>query len=479
MGSDHEPNDTPQPLQNLKSALSQCCRELESSSPGFIDRSTTLHNLGAALHAYGSHWPQPAYGEPGFEEALAEEEEAVECFRHALQLFPLDHAERANALHQLVNNVGSRGWNMHNVDDLDEAIQYAEDLLQLRPVGNSEHPSILQVLARLYFWSYCVQEEAAALENAIDYGQQALEIGEYDGVLPLESGFLLSSLVERYKRTGRTEDLRTVNEYYRQHLKFAGCDVPSDSCSDPANSTECFEEAIQLHHRQLDLQPADDPDRPLTLANLSTIFQYRFGHLNNMDDINEAVQLSREAYELDHYDRTLGELSDVLLTRFRILGQMDDIEEVIRLRREALQIFHGSNRTGISRLLYGLGAAVFERFDLLHNMDDLDEVIQLLQEALGHMPINHPLEYRNFSSLAHLLHARYKETQQEADLDQALDLHSQVLKLLPPGEPDPNPSLEVLARVVAAEPVPVYGTLDDLITEVRYFCCFPLLAILT
>lgn len=79
--------------------------------------------------------------------------------------------------------------------------------------------------------------------------------------------------------------------------------------------------------------------------------------------------------------------------------------------------------------------------------------------------------YKELGNLSIAHHARYNQTQRAKDLAEALDLHAQVLTLLPPGE-HIRASLEALASGVTEVNGPIARNIDYLIIGVRCFRFF-------
>jgi tetratricopeptide (TPR) repeat protein len=76
---------------------------------------------------------------------------------------------------------------------------------------------------------------------------------------------------------------------------------------------------------------------------------------------------------------------------------------------------------------------------------DLDEAILLHRQALKLFPPPHPNRSGSLNNLASVLLTRFEHGGQQHDLDEAISLHRQALKLRPPPHPDRSTSLDNLA----------------------------------
>ncbi|KAJ6574229.1 CHAT domain-containing protein [Mycena capillaripes] len=174
-------------------------------------------------------------------------------------------------------------------------------------------------------------------------------------------------------------------------------------------------EAIQLHRQALKIQGASYPGRSTTLSNLGLAIRQRFHQEGDPKDLAEAIDLYREALILDEplypgRSAVLNCLADSLATRFWQQGDSRDMSECIQLHREALKLRGPSHpRRGAS--INNLGLALLQRFKQQGDLEDLDESIKLHREALTLWQPPHP------------------DCRQPWDINEAIELHRQALAL--------------------------------------------------
>jgi len=132
----------------------------------------------------------------------------------------------------------------------------------------------------------------------------------------------------------------------------------------------------------------------------------------------------------------LNKLAADLYTRFQKSGNTEDINEAVDLSREALHACSsGSER---SSFLAVLSYTLKLRFQHLRNPDDIEECITLIREALSLRPPGHPGRQRSLINYARALKARYDLYSNPADLEEANDLEKQAtqdLRSVNPGSP--------------------------------------------
>ena len=112
-------------------------------------------------------------------------------------------------------------------------------------------------------------------------------------------------------------------------------------------------------------------------------------------------------------------LALALSTRYNQLGAIQDLNEAIPLSREALDVCPQTytNRPGYMNNLVG---CLFTRYKQLGEMQDLDEAIVLAQEALDLCPQGHPYRSEYLTNPACRLSTRYNQLGRMGDLTRQL-----------------------------------------------------------
>ncbi|KAI9567924.1 CHAT domain-containing protein [Boletus coccyginus] len=254
--------------------------------------------------------------------------------------------------------------------------------------------------------------------------------------------------------------------YLAQHLRdryeqFGGTRHPERSRSlkglagglltrhEQLGQMEDLDEAIVLVREALDLCPQGHPDRSKALSCLAVFLSIRYEQIVGMEGLDEAIVLDREALDLclqGHPNRStfLNNLAIDLSTRYKHLGGWEDLDEAIVLSREALDLRprgHPLRSTSLNTLAIDLST----RYKQLGRREDLDEAIVLGREALNLHPQGHPHRSLSLNNLANRLFTRYDQLGRTEDLDEAIVLDREALDLRPQGHPDRSMSLNNLA----------------------------------
>ncbi|KAJ6532462.1 CHAT domain-containing protein [Mycena capillaripes] len=216
--------------------------------------------------------------------------------------------------------------------------------------------------------------------------------------------------------------------------------------------TQDINETIELHREALALCGPSHPDHGGSLNNLAVAVQSRFEQQGDSKDIDEAIALHREALALHgpshpHYSISLNNLAAAVQTRFEQHGDTKDIDEAIALHRRALAL-RGPSHPHRSGSLNNLANAVQTRFEQQGNSKDIDETVELHREALALCGPSHPHHSGTLNNLAAAVHTRFKQQGDPKDIDEAITLHREALALHRPSHPDRSMSLNNLATAV-------------------------------
>lgn len=244
----------------------------------------------------------------------------------------------------------------------------------------------------------------------------------------LEAATLMEDAIPSYRQK---EDLsQAANSLFE---KFSG-----------SSSTSDLQRAISLSQEALELRPTLDPSRWSLLNNLGSALCAR-SKMGHPSDLDKAITIHREAIRLisphDHkYIFSFKNLVESLQLRFYLRHQLPDLEDSIQLQREALSF----SPSGRPELFYDLAHDLSLRYERLCQREDLEEQINCLHKALPHLEIPQLL-----TDLVNALSERFKQDHDLADLDEAIGLCRQLLNLQSPPDPTRPGALSDLALVLS------------------------------
>ncbi|KAI5982333.1 hypothetical protein EDD15DRAFT_150699 [Pisolithus albus] len=214
-------------------------------------------------------------------------------------------------------------------------------------------------------------------------------------------------------------------------------------------------EAITLHRDALELRPVENEksDRSDSLSNLAFCLCRRYDKLGAVVDLEEAIALGREALELcplGHPDRdtSLHNLGFSLSLRFEKQAEVCDLEEAIQLLRAALELRPHGHRLRSPTLRY-LILCLSSRCESQGGVNDLEELVTLRRAELELYPRGHADHVVSLHNLACDLSRRYAKTAAISDLQESIELHRAALELRTPGHRDRPSTLHELTLCIS------------------------------
>jgi hypothetical protein len=340
----------------------------------------------------------------------------------------------------------------HEVEIIEEAISVYEQVLQLRPMGHERRAEAVGDLGDALF-HFCA-------DNKID------DTRARRGVELLREAVLLTPprhpsrdralhrlartmLFVMYQQSGDLNALSECMDIYREALQLrkAGHPERDDSlsnlavalkwsferCGDPTLMEEC----IRLSREVLDLRKPGNPRRDRALSNLATTLHLFVSLQGGMEMLAEADSLLREALELrppGHPLRygALDNLSGSLWTRYELQGLPETLSEVIALQREAIELLPTGHMYR-GKVMNDLAMSLISDFRLRRDSSSLSEGIALARHVLSLRSPGHPDRHQSLSTLATALLAQFNERRDSACLKEAIDVRREALVLRPPG----------------------------------------------
>ncbi|KAH6648897.1 CHAT domain-containing protein [Truncatella angustata] len=392
------------------------------------NRAWQLGGLGSKLHS--------RYKRTGETEDL---QEALQIARQALDLTPVDHPARAGQLDNLERTLSSQYKRTGKTEDLQEAIQIARQALGLTP---NDHPARAWRLGNLGNRLYSRHKrtgEMADLQEAIQMARQAVNLlpdGHLDRAR--RSGNLGNMLQERYEQTGEMADLQEAIQLAQQavditpivytertgHLNNLGNKLLDRF--DRIGEIADLQKAIHMAQQAIDLAPIDHPERANWLNNAAIMLGVRCKRTGKMADLQEAIQMARQAIDLtpnDHPEKAqrLNNFVYLLQINYKSTGETEDLQEAIQIMQQVVDLTPITHPDR-ARRLNNLADTFTTRYERTGEITDLYEAIDMLRLAIPIMPIDHPQRLIILNNLGNMLHQRYRYTGEMADLQEAIKL---------------------------------------------------------
>lgn len=288
------------------------------------------------------------------------------------------------------------------------------------------------------------------------------------------------SLVERYKLTGKTEDLDHAIHLYEQAIPQApqntrlSAEIAIELVSalrhryEWTGETENLNRAIDLFQRYVKLTSPNAPERPRYANNLGTLLLTRYWRMGMIDDLESGIQAFENAAALsDSSDLALylSNLGAGLTTRYMRTKDLADLKRAIAVLERATHSQADSALHNV--ILVNLGTGLMEFYERTGESDNLNKAIKAYEQAIERTPIGCPDLPNHLNMLGIGLHKRYECTGVIDDLQRAIHIFEQAQVQAPVAS---SLNLEIINNLAAAllERYDQMGMSDDLDRAIRF-----------
>ncbi|KAJ7281865.1 CHAT domain-containing protein [Mycena rebaudengoi] len=263
-----------------------------------------------------------------------------------------------STLGRLGSSLCSRFELLGERQDLDEAIDFARQNLELHPVGDSDRPLTLFACANVVIQRFHSFGLVDSLREALAFRSEGVQLCP----------------------KGHPRRASFVHDLGDGYFSLYKCHHQVDD----------LERALVYHVTVLSMRPEGHPDRIHSLKALSEAYSASFKEFGRMDDLETAIKHDREAVSLclqgnAHRYLYINDLAVDLCTRFDQLSEMGDLEEAIALFLEAKQSMRAS-LPAQSRLDRHLAIAYLQQHDAEPEPDPalLTKGFAHFEAAFGH-----------------------------------------------------------------------------------------------
>lgn len=339
------------------------------------------------------------------QDVLSNLDDAIAYYQNALELYPPDHPDRSVCLFNIATSLSFRFQQQKEITDIEMSISLHRMTLDLLPSNHPDYSSTLHNLAASLQTKYEHQEQSmlSDVDEAILLGRQALNLrppGHVYRSVTLNN--LAISLQTRFKEQGVASDI---------------------------------DEAIEFGRVALELRSPSHPCHLSSIDNLSTSLLLRYEDGKDASDLNEVIRLQRDALEICpdenlYRSKCLSALASSLRRRFECQGEFTDLDETISLHREALDL-RPIGHPNRARSLHELTISLELRFKRKSTSEDLDEAVFLQRAAVDLYPRDHCSQPINLSNLAATLQTRFYHRDIVSDLDEAIAVFQEAMELCP------------------------------------------------
>lgn len=362
---------------------------------------------------------------------------ALSYWQQAVDLTPEGSLDLPGHLNNLGNGLRERYLRANDTADLNAAIAALDHAATIIAVDSPHHTAIHNNWGNGLSDLYALTGNIAHLHDAIRAYQTAVTGSPLQTtVRPSFLKNLGDSYRERYIRLGVVDDLHLALETYREALQG----MPADSLDrapilnslsvglrdkySAVNDVSALEEASHLIHEALRLVADTSVNRPGYLSNLGNVLRDQYARTSNATVLDEAIAAFADAVALSppgalHRAGYLNNLGLGLLDRYALAGRGADLDEAITFLQTAVASARaGSINQG--SYLNNLGIALSTRFSRTRAPADLDDAIAAFERVIADTPETSPDWLTSLSNLGVGLTSRYTLRSDPADVDRAI-----------------------------------------------------------
>ncbi|KAF2123085.1 CHAT domain-containing protein [Lophiotrema nucula] len=304
---------------------------------------------------------------------------AVEAAERALAVVPKESMIRGQMLDRLSNTLGTRAETQTSIEDIDAAIRYARQYIELTQDLPAQQSYAYTTLGNRLSLKFSMFGGEGHLKEALVARRMAVDL------LPLD-------------HKSRPTRLHAVANNLRDLFEFQG-------------SLKALDESILLEREASKALSPDDPDRCMVLDGLSHSLSLRFKRLAHSQDIEEAVSASEIAVAgmpAGHHERSayLNGLGNRLSRRYETFKQKEDLDRAIVVVTEAIS---ATTPGSDSEYIYmtTLGNIYNNRYTAYKEVEDLDKSIDLARQVIEKVPVSSPTHTHSLHNLGVRLQTKY------------------------------------------------------------------------
>ncbi|KAM0493461.1 hypothetical protein ACHAP8_009288 [Fusarium lateritium] len=330
--------------------------------------------------------------------SLEDLEESINLNRRAIDTTS-DTKLRGLFLNNLSAKLDLKAEATGNSNTYEEAIQLARTALALTPDGHPDQAKWLNNLSAHLIERFHRLWDLSDLQNAINSASKAADLTPNGPTKALYLAAVVDGLIHRYEKMGSLTDL---------------------------------EEAIRITEMAIGMLPIHHSRRPRIVSILADILKNRYLRHQKIQDLDRAIELSREAvdatpdnqpFKAAYLDRLAVQLC-LRSSRSRTDPNLwKDLEESIQLEKTAIAITAKNRPTWCPK--NNLQSMLVIKWALTKQNAILDECARLQREALEEIPGDHQYRSEMLNTLGYRLRDGAKN---DSDLGKASECFLEALQ---------------------------------------------------
>jgi tetratricopeptide (TPR) repeat protein len=323
------------------------------------------------------------------------------------------------------------------VEDLNEAIQIAQDIIQ---ETCQTHPCFPGLQTNLGVMLQSRFERVGRMEDihlAIHLGRSVLDATDSnDPNYAVYLDVLANRLQRRFECSNELSDLEEAIQISRKALEkttpeqafwptaLKDLSVKLARSFERKHDVQYLDEAIQLAELAVSATSKVDTQKAEIYHNLANMYDNRFSMASRDESLTTAIEYATCAVEMtpnDHpnYGDVLNGLSALLYKRFMLKSNPADLDDAISKSRESIAATP-NNHPYLAGCLVNLGHKLWKRFEQTGRVENLNEALQRVREGIARTPEDSRDWSMRLNSLGAILQALYERSKDMEHLDAAI-----------------------------------------------------------
>ncbi|MCJ1250434.1 hypothetical protein MMC30_007662 [Trapelia coarctata] len=306
-------------------------------------------------------------------------------------------------------------------------------LLELRPTLEDLSPYIITLIAIKASEEHGLTDDMQKLDEIVHMYERAVDAASRQHWVPSLQSTFIAMLGMRLEKHRLPDGPQSRIDQHAQAVHFTNHGQTIAQRFSQTGSNEDLDNAIDFIDRGI--QASDDEAYRARFSNsLGWLLITRYTETGFEPDIDRAIEVLDGATDAhDSKASCLNTLGYGLGVRSEQSGSVTDLERAIKALEEALELASADERADRAQLLGTLQFLLGVRARRTRSLECLDRAIDLGDKALKAVSDERNRPTR-LSRLGLSFLDRYNQTGSAADLDRAIDLHTEALRLCRPLE---------------------------------------------
>ncbi|KIX99533.1 uncharacterized protein Z520_05109 [Fonsecaea multimorphosa CBS 102226] len=277
-------------------------------------------------------------------------------------------------------------------------------LTQAVKVAGPDHPHLMDFYRDQGYWGGFLYERTGD-EEAFN-----MSVDAYAGALS-EAGLQGN---KRYK--SRPDLLMTLGDVFMKRYQMEKTDA------DLQRAEELYDEAISL-------ATFGDDNHTTCVVSLGSCLLAKFEKTKDPDVLSKAIQCCQDGIEEFEYSQSLvwtySVLSDCYLAKYKATKSPEDLEEAFQAAQKALDKipYHSDGLNALTKCLLA-------KFEQTQSLRDIEEAIAKATTAADNSQLCRPQWEESLKNVGDCLDAKYAKTKKQKDLNDCIDFHEEMVKIL-------------------------------------------------